>query len=245
MNLDRIFEADGPTPREDETDEEFCRRLFDGELFECKGCGKTIGWSGVCDDCYAKWLVLQTQKDKPKTHEESMARAGVPKAYCQWTWKGCLVPDDVRLARIREWRGDPPLLTIVGPAGSGKTGLSVCILRDWILEGRQVRWLYMPDWIDELRNAERDGDPYTAFRTVVERDGLLVLDDMVSNRTTDYQLERLLQIIDGRNRELRPTLATSNIIGRALEELEPRVASRITGGMVVRWTGADRRREHS
>ena len=45
-----------------------------------------------------------------------------------------------------------------------------------------------------------------------------------------------------------PTMVTTNLLPRSkarirtLEDLDPRVASRIEGGLVVRWIGPDRRR---
>lgn len=53
---------------------------------------------------------------------------------------------------------------------------------------------------------------------------LLVLDDLGSERGSDWTLEKLLIIVDGRLNRLKPTVYTTNY---NLNELEMRVGSRL------------------
>jgi len=75
--------------------------------------------------------------------------------------------------------------------------------------------------------------------------GLLVLDELVTKRLTEYGLETMLIVIDARVRCGYPTILTSNlpVTGpNGISSIDGRIASRLECGRVIEWTGADRRR---
>lgn len=229
-----------------ETDEEFCRRHFHGETFKCRRCKTAeVHWLGVCDQCAAELDREVEEQNRPRTASEALVVAGVPRGMLEWSWKGCAIPEGMHLGKLRSWDGDPPLLTIWGPTGTGKTGAALCLLKDWSLNGKRVQWLYVPDWLDELRWAEREGGTMNQVRSVTGFAGLVVLDELVTRRLTDYGIDRVLQVLDARIREHLPTIATTNLRPDkgGLDGVDERIASRVMGGKQARWFGPDRRRK--
>jgi len=226
-----------------ETDLDFCKRAFGGKEFECRRCGEPTFWPGVCDSCDVK-LKNKTITDKgPTSTDGKMERAGVPTGYSAWKWLGCALPAGINKRKLRKWQGDPPLLSLVGPTGTGKTGAGVCFVRDWIETNNRARWIYVPDWLDLMRWSESHGDgAYIEYQRVSELKGLVVLDELITARSTDYGTDKVLQVIDARIRNSLPTIITTNLSIDKIATIDDRVASRITGGQVVVWGGEDRRR---
>ena len=121
-----------------------------------------------------------------------------------------------------------------GPYGSGKTHLAVSIanvrLQDF---GEQVVFITAPDLLDFLRmsyspNSEISFDEYfDRIRNVP----LLVLDDLGVENPSAWAKEKLFQLLNYRHANRLPTVITTNT---PLEELDPRISSRMMDPDVVR-----------
>ncbi len=127
-------------------------------------------------------------------------------------------------------------LMFYGHAGSGKTHLAVAITKK-IIEEKQVlvKFVRIVDLLLEIRKtfdeneswkAENESDLLRKYTFTP----LLILDDIGSEKTTDWVRQVLYQIIDERWIEQKPIIVTSNL---TLDELEgrlgERIASRIAG----------------
>ena len=53
---------------------------------------------------------------------------------------------------------------------------------------------------------------------------LLLLDDLGSEKVSDFTIQSLYLVIDRRNRDLRPTIVTTNL---SLEEIETQIDARM------------------
>jgi DNA replication protein DnaC len=84
---------------------------------------------------------------------------------------------------------------------------------------------------------------YGAVKKYAEQD-ILIFDDMGAGRTTEWQVEMLLELIDVRSESSKPTIITSNLSLKKIEdELGYRIHSRLAAkrNMIIeRWEG-DRR----
>lgn len=152
--------------------------------------------------------------------------------------------DPAEAAKVGEWAADPRgrNLLLLGPVGVGKSHAAVAAVRPAHFDhGSDVRFLPVVELLDLLRPGGPDGALYDLADTDV-----LVIDDLGTERATDWTDERLYAVINRRWLEERPTVATTNLEPKALREaLGARTYSRLVGNCaaVVTLTGPDRRRQ--
>lgn len=152
--------------------------------------------------------------------EERMAAAGVPARYLK------LAHED------RDESLPKGGLFITGPSGAGKTHLAVRIIRTH--DGRFVNW---PSLLFEWKLSFRSGGDAAIQRAMTAK--RLVLDDLGSERPTDFAIDSANVMISNRYEGNLPTIITSNLtlpqIGRVYGD---RIASRIAEmGKSVTLTG--------
>lgn len=145
-------------------------------------------------------------------------------------------------ADIEAHVGDPHLgpVVIIGPVGTGKTWTAAAIMRHAIDTRRaSVRFHTMGDALQRMRP---NGD--LNVEQLVAPD-VLVLDDVGTERATDWAVEQMYQVFDRRWSDDRATIVTSNLTTDDMRDhLGPRAWSRLTGSdaLVIRLTGPDLRR---
>lgn len=145
-------------------------------------------------------------------------------------------------AELTDWASGTPgrNLLMLGPVGVGKSHAAVAAARLRFDRGDEVRFMPVVELLDMLR----PGGPENALYDLADIE-LLVLDDIGSERPTEWTAERLYALVNRRWLEQRPTIGTSNLAPRELEEaVGARVYSRLVGnGSVgVALSGPDRRR---
>ena len=117
-----------------------------------------------------------------------------------------------------------------GDVGVGKTHLAVAVMNE-LIQRKRVPSLFVtvPELLDNLRGAYNDpGRDLDEWMETVQNADFLVLDDLGSERATDWVRERIFVVVNHRYREALPTIFTSNIGPKDLaEQLGERTASRI------------------
>ncbi len=117
-----------------------------------------------------------------------------------------------------------------GDVGVGKTHLAVAVMNE-LIQRKRVPSLFVtvPELLDNLRGAYNDpGRDLDEWMETVKNADFLVLDDLGSERATDWVRERIFVVVNHRYREALPTIFTSNIGPKDLaEQLGERTASRI------------------
>lgn len=147
---------------------------------------------------------------------------------------------------LADWSRDPAgrNLLLLGPVGVGKSHAAVAAVREQhFVRGADVRFFPVVELLDLLR----PGGPERALYDLADCD-LLVLDDVGSERGTDWTAERLYALVNRRWLEARPTVCTSNLDSDQLQTtVGPRVFSRLVGNgaVALRLTGPDRRRQRA
>ena len=140
---------------------------------------------------------------------------------------------------FQEWRQDASRnLLLLGPVGTGKTHAAYAIVRHCWMRGLRFHPTAMVELLNDLRPGG-DGrlsdylDPFGLF-----------IDDLGTEKQTEWVAEQVYGIIDGRWRNRKPIIATSNLSPQALKDaLGERAWSRLQDDAVaVTLTGDDRRR---
>lgn len=114
-------------------------------------------------------------------------------------------------------------LTLLGPCGAGKTHLAAAIAHAALEQAIAAQLVVVPDLLDQLRQAVAADRPDARFEAV-KQVPLLVLDDLGTEQVTPWAREKLYQLINHRYNHQLATVFTSNL---RLEQLDPRVASRM------------------
>jgi hypothetical protein len=117
-------------------------------------------------------------------------------------------------------------LVFVGDYGCGKTHLAAAIANARVAEGMPALFVVVPDLLDHLRAAFNPASTVPMDRRFeeVRSTPLLVLDDLGASTTTPWAQEKLYQLLNHRYNARLATVITTN---QHLEEIEPRLRSRI------------------
>lgn len=117
-------------------------------------------------------------------------------------------------------------LVLLGGYGAGKTHLAAAIANYRVALGHPVLFVVVPDLLDYLRSTfspNSDAGLDERMETIREIP-LLILDDLGAHNSTPWAQEKMFQILNHRYNSRLPTVITTN---QRLEELDPRIASRL------------------
>ncbi len=134
-------------------------------------------------------------------------------------------------------------LVFVGVNGCGKTHLAAAIANYRIKEGKPVKFVVVPDFLDHLRSTFSPESPVTYDQVFeeVKNAPLLILDDLGKQSTTPWAQEKLYQVINHRYNYQLPTVFTTNC---SLDEIDSPISSRLSDpniGVVWNITAPDYR----
>jgi DNA replication protein DnaC len=147
-----------------------------------------------------------------------------------------------------EYNGADSIL-FAGPAGRGKTHLALSIAWHTLLEsGEYVLYWQVEDLLDTLRlsYSKSDGE-WAKILEKCKKVTLLVLDDLGTQKDTEWARAKLDLIIDYRYIHEYPIVVTTNA---KPEQLGERISSRLSEGIICILAGDDyrilkaRRREY-
>lgn len=148
-------------------------------------------------------------------------------------------------AYCKTWPPIAPVSLFTGPTGTGKTHLAIGAM--FTLRQRHGDAALGRFWpvIDLLERFRRTFDSDRATETIeqaeesLRRVPVLVLDDFGAHKSTEWAEERLFHLIDQRYSARKTIIVTTNL---TLQELEPRVKSRLASGSVVNFANIPDRR---
>jgi DNA replication protein DnaC len=115
----------------------------------------------------------------------------------------------------------------MGDTGTGKTTLGMLAAKEALAAGKTVAVYFAPKLLTQIRQtyqATDSEDAYDAFFKRLTSVDLLYIDDLGSERHTDWVVEQLYALINERYENQRSMLVTSNAAGdvdkgqRLLEE---------------------------
>jgi len=174
----------------------------------------------ACDAIVADEQEKRAARDAADAIESALTRSGLPLAYRDGSRGFGDVHDAgaVKLAGlVRD--GYYPGLYVFGPAGPDKTTLASSLLAAFIRGGNSGLYVSAADMVTDIDATRLEGAQISRadiVKPLIETQ-VLVLDDLGKERGTDYVAGILLQILDGRYRNLserqkvtRALIITSN-----------------------------------
>ena len=131
--------------------------------------------------------------------------------------------------------------------GNGKTSWAIKIMLKyfdciWAGNGFRVRgyFVHVPTFLNMMKDFNND---HSDLKTIIENADLVVWDDIVAAKLSDYDLTQLLSFIDTRIYKELSNIYTGNIENREVFEqrLGARLTSRIWSSSIITLKGKDRR----
>jgi DNA replication protein DnaC len=124
-------------------------------------------------------------------------------------------------------------IVLTGNTGCGKTHLAVSLMKALVDKENIFCSVFTtaPELLLRLRESFRESAMETEDMIIraYTNSQLLVLDDLGSEKTSEYTITSLYIILDRRDREMMSTIVTTNLSLREIEEkLGARIASRLS-----------------
>lgn len=126
----------------------------------------------------------------------------------------------------------------MGGTGTGKTTLGMLIASEALKRGKAVGIYFTPKLLTRIRQTYQEAeneDAYGQFFRRVTSVDLLYIDDLGSERHTDWVVEQLYAVINERYENQRPMLVTSNAEGdvdKGQKQLEDQIGRRTVSRLI-------------
>lgn len=192
----------------------------------------------------------ERKREKREHPERWLSQYGVPAKYLESSFSNFVGGEKAKI-KCRQFPGKN--IVLHGNTGCGKTHLAAATLREMV-QNDQVRkikisphnfpekdfgakFITVPKLLMEIRDSFKGINADTERQIVDRYIGYphLILDDLGADRATEWTIETLYLIIDGRDSGMMPTFITTNL---AISEIEKhygaRIASRISGMEIVK-----------
>lgn len=159
-------------------------------------------------------------------------RARIPLALITATLNTWKPNDGGPVSAVRAWSQRWPMehtiLLLSGPPGRGKSHLAAAAIQAiWERHGKRGRFWVVPELLDRIRatySEETRRETVEAVHDELSRTPVLVLDDLGTEKATDWAGEQVFKIIDRRYREGLPLIVTTNL---EVGSLDARLYSRL------------------
>ena len=221
-----------------------CRKDFSSEGDSCPAC-----WEKVRAERRSarKELIKKVWAGEPcRTHTDRgvlEVRIRPPEMFYGATWETI---NGSLQEQIKPFvRGYAGMLTLVGPAGTGKTWTAWGTTFATIIDHANchfVDWYDLNRWAMDSRLYGDSGDAGREILYALECCDLLVIDEFAVTKLHEAEHTSVLGIISHRvNHKRRTLLATTKNEAEIVECVGEAMLSRINGGIVIKMQGKDRR----
>lgn len=143
------------------------------------------------------------------------------------------------------WGAGHQTLVLFSPRpGNGKSHAAYAVGRHAVEHGAVTEGWSVPDMLAALRPASREVDHDVDLMERLMEADLLLLDDLGKEKDTDWTREQMHRLIDGRLREGRRQIVTTNLADEALTARysESLVDRLVADAVILEFTGPSRRK---
>lgn len=217
--------------------EELKRRQSIGKQ-NTTGCTAKVDYEFI-KPIYDKPVIIQ----KYKSH--TYGAAGIPKRYYDMSFEylkqhGTFPKENKEAYRIvNEYRQNLEQnlntgkgLILRGPAGTGKTSLGVCLLKEALAIGKGCLMISMPNLLDNMLTLSKgDNVAFMSYEQKLRNIPLLLLDDFGAEYSkSEWVAAKVESIIIDRYNRMRPIILTTNYSeGWTKDHYSQRIYDRLRG----------------
>lgn len=183
----------------------------------------------ICSRCAEKEIKKQELKSKMEAHKHAVKTLALQPRFRNASFKEFkkdLQPVAYKIAgefaKGYEPGKEKKGLYFYGEPGSGKTHLMAAIA-NYLIHKENVRFITSPELLLSIRKAFGSTVSEEGLLDQLSKVPLLIIDDIGSEKPTEWVQETLFVLIDRRYTNLMPTLFTSNY---SLDELKDRLGYR-------------------
>jgi len=191
---------------------------------------------------------------------------GVPTYYAERAQKALGGPDYSRIIELRDIEQRPPFVILWSEnRGNGKTHMATWLFSQWLAldwtafhdrveasrrGGPRPGWQPSALWASEydftlaMKNYDRRNFSAQEVMGHYARPGLLLIDDFLTEQTSDNDLSNIVELFEKRKNAGRYTIATTNVSPKEIaEEFSLRLADRLLEGVIVHVKAESHRKE--
>lgn len=220
---------------------------------------KEVASMFICDNCEDDKLLKENQKKLDKVNAERDAKSNDIRANPSKYLAKCGVGKRHLFANLSDFDSkvstsaydwlsgemhDPVMIQSKG-VGNGKTHLACAILLEYISKTHNMG-IFIPavDMLLLLRGSfdSSASDKETELIEKWSKCGMLVIDDLGSEKTSEYAMQVIYQVVNRRYVNMLPTIITTNASSEDIGARNGnRVLSRISSGLIILIEGGDLR----
>jgi DNA replication protein DnaC len=211
---------------------------------QCDECNDFIERAKKCEFCREKWLPpryepscwfhywLCSERCAKNYLVQQLDLAGVPPRYVSKTFETFdLYNPHLRqkLDKIQSWSQSNLRRSILltGGVGVGKSHLSVAAIRQCLMRRKSVRYANGRQFILNCQSSFGRDETVEEIVDDLLSGSVLVLDDVASEKITDFGRQSLLHLVDEAYVTQSTLFVTTNLNLKQLSQIEPRLASRL------------------
>ncbi len=192
------------------------------------GVEKVVFPRCVCEtEAEERWCREREEEERRRRIERLFPTWALGKRFQECTFESFILRPGTEkaLKAAREFAaGFPPAdglgLLFIGVQGNGKSHLAAAIVHEVTAKGYTAVFASVPELLSRFRATYDDEAQETEAQLMfgLRHAALMVLDDIGVGKLTEWKLEKLYEIVDGRYRDRRPTVITTNLSPAELEE---------------------------